>query len=98
MEVQMLTSKTSAITTLLIAATAAALFGGVADAAQGVPIQSPNGTVCKIESVRTPANANQLNPYAANVFDGNVQAYVPPVPPGYHGATRTVQAEVCTPA
>ena len=94
----MLTRKTSAITTMLIAATAATLFVGVADAARGIPIQSPNGSVCRIKLVRTPANANQLNPYAAHIFDGNVQAYVPPVPPGYHGATRVVQAQICTPA
>lgn len=95
----MLTRKTGAITTMLIAATAAMLFVGAADAKdRGIPIQSPNGSVCRIESVRTPANANLMNPYAAHVFDGNIQAYVPPVPPGYHGATRTVQAQICTPA
>jgi hypothetical protein len=33
--------------------------------------------------VPTPADANLRSPYAANVFDGNVQAFVPPVPPGY---------------
>jgi hypothetical protein len=95
----MFTRKTSAITTLLIAATAATMFAAVAGAKdRGIPVPSGPGSVCRIESVRTPANANLMNPYAAHVFDGNVQAYVPPVPPGYHGDTRTVQAQICTPA
>jgi hypothetical protein len=94
----MLTGKTSAIKSLLIAAAAATMFVGVADARGGIPIQSGRGRVCTIQSVPTPANANLLNPYAANVFDGNVQAYVPPVPPGYTGPTRIVKEQVCTPA
>jgi hypothetical protein len=94
----MLTRKRSFMTILLIAATATTSFVAMADARDGIPVQSGKGTVCRIESVPTPANANLLNPYAANVFDGSVQAYVPPVPPGYHGPTRMVKEEVCTPA
>ena len=96
----MLIRTTSAMKILLVATTAATMFVAVADARerQGIPIQSGKGTVCTIESVPTPGNANLLNPYAANVFDGGVQAYVPPVPPGYKGPTRIVKEEVCTPA
>jgi hypothetical protein len=45
--------------------------------------------------VPTPADTNLRSPYAANVFDGNVQAFVPPVPPGYRGPIRKVQEEIC---
>jgi hypothetical protein len=38
--------------------------------------------------VQTPADANLRSPYAKYVFDGNVQLYVPPVPPGYKGPIR----------
>jgi hypothetical protein len=95
---KMLSHKRSVMRTLLLAATAATMFIGVADARNGIPVQSGKGSVCRIESVPTPANANTLNPYARYVFDGSVQAYVPPVPPGYRGPTRMVQQEVCTPA
>ena len=94
----MLTRKRSAMKILLLAATAATMFVGAADARSGIPVQSGKGNVCTIESVPTPANANLLNPYAKYVFDGSVQVYVPPVPPGYRGPTRMVQQEVCTPA
>jgi hypothetical protein len=94
----MLTRKTSSIKALLLAATTATMFVGVADAREEIPVQTGKGRVCTIQSVPTPANANLLNPYAANVFDGNVQAYVPPVPPGYKGPTRMVKEQVCTPA
>jgi hypothetical protein len=50
---------------------------------------------CAINSVPTPADANLRSPYAANVFDGNVQEFVPPVPPGYKGPIRMVKQEIC---
>ena len=53
------------------------------------------GRHCWIEWVQTPADANLRSPYAKYVFDGNVQLYVPPVPPGYKGPVRKVQQEVC---
>jgi hypothetical protein len=55
----------------------------------------PFGRHCRIQWVETPANANLLNPYARYVFDGSVQLYVPPVPPGYRGPIRKVRQEIC---
>jgi hypothetical protein len=64
--------------------------------AGGVPVRARRfGLHCTINSVPTPADANLRSPYAAYVFDGNVQAFVPPVPPGYKGPIRIVQQEIC---
>jgi hypothetical protein len=35
------------------------------------------------------------SPYSKYVFDGSVQLWVPPVPPGYRGPIRKVQQELC---
>ena len=73
-----------------VAAAAADPYAG------GVPVSSGHfGYHCTINWVPTPADANLRSPYAANVFDGNVQAFVPPVPPGYKGPIRKVQGEIC---
>jgi hypothetical protein len=65
--------------------------------AGGVPVSASGrfGWHCTINWVPTPADANLRSPYAAHVFDGNVQAFVPPVPPGYKGPIRRVHQEVC---
>ena len=49
---------------------------------------------CKVVKVPTPAG-QRATPYNRNLFDGNVQAWVPPVPPGYRGKIVMVLTEVC---
>jgi hypothetical protein len=49
---------------------------------------------CKVVKAPTPAG-QRANPYNRNLFDGNTQAWVPPVPPGYRGKIVMVLTEVC---
>ena len=83
-----------------LAAATAATDVTIAAAAETYPGRIPTragpfGRHCWIQWVETPADANLRNPYAKYVFDGSVQLYVPPVPPGYKGPIRKVQQEVC---
>ena len=43
---------------------------------------------------RTPAN-QPPSPYTRNLFDGTVQAWVPPVPRGFRGKIVMVPTQVC---
>lgn len=49
---------------------------------------------CKVVKVPTPAG-RRATPYNRDLFDGNTQAWVPPVPPGYRGKIVMVLTEVC---
>jgi hypothetical protein len=53
------------------------------------------GLACRVIRVPAPANYHG-DPYAKYLYDGNVQAWVPPIPPGYTGKTVVmVETEVC---
>jgi hypothetical protein len=54
----------------------------------------PGQMACKVVRVPTPADPRP-SPYTHRLFDGSVQAWVPPVPPGYRGKVVMVPTEVC---
>jgi hypothetical protein len=91
------------LTRLITAGTIGALTAAAATSAiagdnysERIPTRAgPFGRHCWIQWVPTPADANLRNPYARYVFDGSVQLYVPPVPPGYRGPIRMVRQELC---
>jgi hypothetical protein len=54
----------------------------------------PGQMACKVVKVPTPAN-QPPSPYTRNLFDGTVQAWVPPVPRGFRGKIVMVPTQVC---
>jgi hypothetical protein len=79
----------------LAAAAATSVIAGE-NYSERIPTRAgPFGRHCWIQWVDTSADANLRSPYSKYVFDGSVQLWVPPVPPGYRGPIRKVRQELC---